>query len=189
MTPAVFLDRDDTLIANREVTARTDHPGDLFDPAQVRLLPGAARGCRALRDAGYRLVVVSNQGAVARGRCTLEDVERCNQRMRELFRAEAGVEFDGVYVCPYHPKGTVPPYNVEHPSRKPGPGMLLDAAGELGLDLARSWLIGDAERDVQAALAAGIAPERALLIGDETGTKFPDVMHASSFIVKHGHVR
>lgn len=162
--PAVFLDRDDTLIANQEVTAGTPHPGDLCDPALVRLLPGVASGLRRLHDAGFALVVVSNQGCIARGVGTIEQVEACNRRMRDLLRAEAGVELDGVYYCPYHPKGTVAPFNIEHPWRKPAPGMILAAAEDLGLDLSRSWMFGDSERDAEAAIAAGITPSRALLI-------------------------
>jgi D-glycero-D-manno-heptose 1,7-bisphosphate phosphatase len=164
---AIFLDRDDTLIANREVTAGTPHPGDLCDPALVRLLPGVAEGLARLRDAGFALVVVSNQGCVARGVGTIEQVEACNRRMRELIGAEAGVALDGVYYCPYHPKGTVAPFNTEHPWRKPSPGMILAAAADLGLDLARSWMIGDTARDVEAAVAAGIAAERTVLVSSD----------------------
>lgn len=166
MRSAVFLDRDDTLIVNRAVTAGTAHPGSLYDPALVRLTEGAAGACARLAAAGYALVVVTNQGCVARGECSVDDVERTNARVRELVRREAGVELAGVYACYYHPKGTVRPWCVEHPWRKPGPGMLLHAATELGLDLSRSWSIGDAERDVEAALAAGIALERTVVVGD-----------------------
>lgn len=190
---AVFLDRDDTILDTRGATADTPWPGDLVDPSRVRLLPGAAPAIRRLNDAGLVVVVVSNQGAVARGTpvatddrggsaggascphsppsgsgwrpCTLRDVESVNDRMRELLRREAGARVDAVYVCPYHPKGTVAPYNVEHPWRKPAPGMLLAAGEDLGLDMSRSWMIGDAERDVEAALRAGIARERAMLVG------------------------
>jgi histidinol-phosphate phosphatase family protein len=164
MRPAVFLDRDDTLIANRELTANTPYPGDLCDPALVRLLPGVADGLRRLHEAGLALVVVSNQGCVARGVCTVEQVEACNRRLRDLVRAGAGVEFDGVYYCPYHPRGGVAPFNTEHHWRKPAPGMLLAAAADLGLDLSRSWLIGDAQRDADAAVAAGIDRARCVVI-------------------------
>ncbi len=105
--PAVFLDRDDTLIVNRAITSHTVHPGSLYDPAMVRLMPGAAEACRALKEEGFALVIVTNQGAVARGECTIAQVEATNARMCEVVRAEAGVEIDGVYYCPYHPKGTV----------------------------------------------------------------------------------
>ncbi len=155
------------MIVNRAITANTAHPGSLYDPALVRLMPDAAEACSALKGAGYALVVVTNQGAVARGECTIAQVEATNRRMCEVVRAEAGVEIDGVYYCPYHPKGTVSPWNVEHPMRKPAPGMLLAAAKELGIDLSKSWMIGDTERDIQAALAAGIAVERTIVVGGE----------------------
>jgi D-glycero-D-manno-heptose 1,7-bisphosphate phosphatase len=181
MQRAVFLDRDDTLIANADLALA--HPGDLLDPSLVRLLAGAAVACRELHDAGFRLVVVSNQGGVARGHGTIADVEACNARMRELLRAEAGVELDGVYYCPYHPKGTVPPFNAEHPSRKPAPGMILQAAEDLGLDLSRSWLIGDAPRDIEAATAAGIPSRHAILVGRAPGAEFPDLASAARHVL------
>ncbi|MCC6322766.1 MAG: HAD family hydrolase [Phycisphaerales bacterium] len=167
LRPAVFLDRDDTLIANREVTAGTPYPGDLFDPELVKLLPGVGEGLSALKRAGFALVVVSNQGAVARGRCTIAQVEATNARMRDAIRSAADVELDAVYFCPYHPRGAAAPFDVEHAWRKPAPGMILHAAGEFGLDLSRSWMIGDAARDIEAAVNAGIAPERALLVGED----------------------
>jgi D-glycero-D-manno-heptose 1,7-bisphosphate phosphatase len=177
MHRAVFLDRDDTLIANGELPL--PHPGDLLDPSFVRLLPGAAQACRDLRDAGFKLVVISNQGGVARGHGTIADVEACNTRMRELLRAESGVELDGVYYCPYHPRGTVPPFNAEHPWRKPAPGMILQAAIDLSLDLRKSWLIGDAPRDIEAAIAAAIPSDHAILIGSGG---VPDITAASRLI-------
>lgn len=186
--PAVFLDRDDTLIANREVTASTPHLGDLIDPSQVRLLPGVAVGLRRLHDVGFTLVVVSNQGCIARGIGTIEQVEACNRRMRDLLRADAGIEFDGIYYCPYHPKGTVAPFNIEHHWRKPAPGMLLAAAADLGLDISHSWMIGDSPRDAEAAIAAGIAPERTILIGPESGaqgTTAANFAAASAVILRH----
>lgn len=71
---------------------------------------------------------------------------------------------DGCYYCPFHPQGSMPPFNAEHPWRKPGPGMVAAAAAELGLDLAQSWAIGDKPRDAAAAVAAGVSPARALVI-------------------------
>jgi D-glycero-D-manno-heptose 1,7-bisphosphate phosphatase len=190
MRPAVFLDRDDTLIVNREITGGTAFPGSLFDPGLVRLMPGAAAACAAMRGAGYALVVVTNQGCVARGECTLEQVEATNERMREVLRAHSGVELDGVYVCPYHPKGTVAPWNVEHPWRKPAPGMILAARDELGLDLARSWMIGDAERDMEAAIAAGIGVERTVIVGEgasvRAGERVADLAGAARVVMRNG---
>lgn len=165
MKRAVFLDRDDTLIANRAVTAHAPHPGDLFDPGLVQFLPGVAEGLRNLRGAGFLLVCVTNQGCVARGHATIEQVLATNRRLRDLLAAESA-DLDALYFCPYHPRGTVAPWNREHPWRKPAPGMFLQAADDLAIDLAQSWMIGDAPRDLDAAVAAGIPAPHALLLSD-----------------------
>ncbi len=181
----MFLDRDDTLIENRDLPwARIGAPaGDLCDRAFVRLLPGVRDACERLVNAGYVLVVVSNQGLVARGVGTLADVTRTNERLLELLSpAPPGRPLiERVYVCPYHPKGSVAPFNVEHPWRKPAPGMILEAVRELGLDLARSWLVGDALRDIEAGRNAGIDEGRCLLIGP--GENLPDLAAATRVIL------
>jgi len=147
-SPAVFLDRDDTLIANRDVVPH----GDLGDPALVRPLPGALDALRRLKAAGLATVIITNQGGVARGRYTEDDVRRVHEQVAlQLDRL-----IDAFYFCPYHPEGSVPHYTREHPTRKPAPGMLLRAAADLDLDLPNSWLIGDALRDCQAGRAAGV---------------------------------
>ncbi len=175
--PAVFLDRDDTLVACNDLPAPPAPAarGDLVDPALVRLLPGVREGCRRLAGAGYALVVVSNQGCVARGGATVERVHEVNARVNELL----GGLIERFYFCPYHPRGVVPEFTREHPWRKPAPGMVLAAARDLGLDLARSWLIGDAARDVEAGLAAGIGAGRCVLIGRDE----PDFAAAASRVV------
>jgi histidinol-phosphate phosphatase family protein len=155
--PAVFLDKDGTLVE--------DVPYNV-DPTQVRLAPGAAEGLAALHEAGYALVVVSNQSGVARGRfpeAALLGVERSLRRLLAAF----GVPLAGFYYCPHHPEGAVPAYTMRCACRKPAPGMLHRAAAELGLDLARSWMVGDILDDVEAGRAAGC---RTILIdnGNET---------------------
>ncbi len=100
---------------------------------------------------GFRLIVITNQGGVARGKYTIETVERVNARVNELLEGL----IDAFRFCPYHPKGTLPEWTREHPWRKPAPGMLLDAAEELSIDLSASWIVGDALRDCQAGRAAG----------------------------------
>jgi D-glycero-D-manno-heptose 1,7-bisphosphate phosphatase len=178
-SPAVFIDRDDTLVhaTGLPAPAPPANPGDLFDPALVRLFEGVGEACGRLHDAGFRLVVVSNQGSVARGAATIADVERTNARLRELVPC-----LDAVYFCPFHPKGTVPAFTREDPWRKPAPGMILAAAADLDLDLGRSWLVGDAERDIQAGLNAGLAPERCLRIG--AGTRLADFPAAADHILR-----
>lgn len=154
--PAIFLDRDDT------ICRCTNHaPGnDLGDPALVELLPGALQACQALATAGFTLIAITNQGGVARGRYGPEQVDRTCERVNELL----GGLLRAAYYCPYHPKGTSQPWTREHPWRKPQPGMLLAAAEDLGINLSRSWTVGDKPRDCVAGLDAGT---RAILV---TGT-------------------
>lgn len=148
MEPAVFLDRDNTLIVN---------DGDLGDPRAVRLIDGVAEGLATLRDAGFRLIVVTNQGGVARGKYDESQVDAVHQEIAVAVDREAGREglIDRFYYCPYHPEATVEQYRRDHPWRKPRPGMILQAASDMRLDLGRSWVIGDQVRDIQAGRAAG----------------------------------
>jgi histidinol-phosphate phosphatase family protein len=141
--PAVFLDRDGTLI---------EHVHDLSDPAEVRLLPGVTGALRRLQRAGFACVVVTNQPAVGRGRITEAQVREVHDEMGRQLAAE-GAAVDAVYFCPEAPAGSDPTV-VEHVDRKPGPGMLLRAAGDLGLDLGASWMVGDTVRDVLAGVNA-----------------------------------
>jgi D-glycero-D-manno-heptose 1,7-bisphosphate phosphatase len=142
--PAVFLDRDGTLV--EEVPY-------LHDPERLALLPGVGE-LAALAAAGYALVVVTNQAGVARGLYDEAAVAAVHRRLRRLL-AGAGVRLDAVLYCPHHPEGTVAAYARTCRDRKPGPGMLEAAARRLGLDLAASFLIGNAPADVGAAAAAG----------------------------------
>jgi len=186
MKPCVFLDRDDTLIRNSTLSPPADphpawRPGDLSDPGRVELLPGALDACLLLRDAGFVLVIVTNQGSVARGSATIADVLATNARVGELLTDDAGVALiDRFYFCPYHPLGNVPEFTREDELRKPGPGMLLLAANELGLDLSRSWLIGDMPRDCESGINAGLLPERCILIGESAACA--DVLAAAGDI-------
>jgi len=150
---AVFLDRDGTIIADDNY---------LSEPAQVRLLPGAAEAIRCLRAAGYLIIVVSNQSGIARGLFTEERLAEINRRMEALLAAE-GAHLDAIYYCPHLPEGTVAKYARECDCRKPAPGLLLRAAREHNIDLSRSWIIGDAERDVEAGRRAGLTSRTILL--------------------------
>ena len=142
---AIFLDRDGTLI---------DDPGYLSHPEQVNLLDGAAEALVELRAMGYKLIIVSNQSAVARGILTEQELDEIHDRLRQLL-TEKGAYLDQIYYCPYHPDGVVPKYRKESDWRKPNPGMLLAAADEMNIDLSQSWSIGDSSRDVEAGLRAG----------------------------------
>jgi histidinol-phosphate phosphatase family protein len=143
--PAVFVDKDGTLVE--------DVPYNV-DPALIRLASGAERGLALLHRAGYLLVVVTNQSGVARGlfeRAALAVVEA---RLRALLAA-AGVPLAGFYACPHHPEGIVERYRAVCDCRKPAPGLLTRAARDLGIDLGRSWLVGDTFHDGEAGRRAG----------------------------------
>lgn len=185
MRPAVFIDRDDTLNVNTDLPAQAwgkGRRGDLLNPAFVRLLPGALEACVRLRDAGFTLVVYTNQSGVAFGSGTLRDVDATNARLDELLTVEGQGLIEAFYSSPCHPEGTCEPFNCVHDWRKPGSGMIVAAAVELDIDLDRSWIVGDHARDREAGIAAGIAPQRALKIGP--GQPHVDLAEAADFIVR-----
>jgi D-glycero-D-manno-heptose 1,7-bisphosphate phosphatase len=150
---AAFLDRDGVLnaLVPDPVSGLGESP---LRPADVRLLPGAATAARRLAERGFALVGVSNQPAAAKGKVSLEELRAVQERVLELLAAE-GVGFDDFRLCLHHPDGVVEGLSGPCECRKPEPGMLLEAAAELDLDLAASWLIGDTDADVGAARAAG----------------------------------
>ena len=138
--PAVFLDRDGTLIVDRHY---------LRDPDDVTLLPGAAEALRRVNQAGLAAVVVTNQSGIARGLLTEAEYLATARRLDELLTG-AHARLDGMYHCPHLP-------DISGPCdcRKPGPLLYERAARELNLDLARSWWVGDRARDVEAAARFG----------------------------------
>ena len=142
---AVFLDRDNTLI---------EDPGFLTDPDSVRLLPGVELAVKTFMQAGYLVVVVTNQSGVARGLLTEETLNKIHDRLLEMM-ASKGARIDEVYYCPFHPDGSVEEYAVESDLRKPKPGMLVQAAEDMDIDLSESWMVGDRSRDVEAGQRAG----------------------------------
>lgn len=182
----MFLDRDDTLNVNEGLPARAfpGTHGDLYLPEYVRLMPGALGACRSLRAAGFVLVVITNQGGVARGHCDLRAIDATNARLRDLLDEEGGGDLiEACYVGPHHPGGVAAHLRGEHPWRKPGPGMVLAAAAELGLDLGRSWMVGDKARDIEAAVGAGVSRERCLRVGEGPGCDAADLAEAAVRIV------
>jgi D-glycero-D-manno-heptose 1,7-bisphosphate phosphatase len=129
-------------------------PGYLRELEQVQLLPGVAPALVALREAGWRLVVVTNQSGVARGYLTEARLAAIHARLEERLAA-GGAGVDAIYYCPHHPEAPQVEYRLACPCRKPSPGMLLAAAADLDLDLGDCWMIGDQPRDALAAQAAG----------------------------------
>jgi D-glycero-D-manno-heptose 1,7-bisphosphate phosphatase len=120
----------------------------------VRLIPGAAAAVATLAAHGFALVCVTNQPAAAKGRVSVQELQAIQLRVAELLGAE-GARLDSWRMCLHHPAGVVEELSGACDCRKPAPGMLLDAAAELGLDLSRSWLVGDTDADMKAGMAAG----------------------------------
>jgi D-glycero-D-manno-heptose 1,7-bisphosphate phosphatase len=146
MNRALFLDRDGVVNVDHGYSHRAE---------ELRLAPGAIELCRAGAARGFLLVIVTNQSGIGRGLYTEAEYRRFTGEMLSRLRRE-GIEIAAVYHCPYHPEAGIGPYRRDHSWRKPNPGMLIDAARSLDLDLAGSVLVGDAARDILAARRAGV---------------------------------
>ncbi len=140
MYPAIFLDRDGVLIENR--------PAYVRDWSQVEVLPEAISALSNSAIKSYKVVIVTNQSAVGRGLMSLKTANEINEQLVNLIHRQGG-KLDAVYMCPHSPEENCP-------CRKPKPGLLLQAASDLLLDLSRSWMIGDAWSDLQAGQTAGV---------------------------------
>ncbi len=141
-TPCVFFDRDGIV----------NHPPDdvrryVLHEDEFELLPGFVESLRIVIERGYKAVIVTNQAGVSRGRMTQADLDRIHEKLRRLLR-ERGLALHDILVCTS--------FDDAHPNRKPNPGMLLEAAALHRLDLSRSWMIGDNEKDVTAGVRAGV---------------------------------
>ena len=143
--PAVFLDKDGTLVDNLPYNA---------DPARIALCRGAGDALLALAQQGYALVVVSNQQGIARGRLSEQDLHAARERIARLLAAHQ-VKLDGFYWCPHWPWSCKGSLAFACDCRKPAPGLLLHAAAELVLDLSSSWMVGDILDDIEAGRRAG----------------------------------
>jgi D,D-heptose 1,7-bisphosphate phosphatase len=185
--PAVFLDRDGTLNIDKGVRS----------PADVELFPGVGAALRALRSAGYRLVVLTNQPLIARGEVDEAQLALIHRRL-EWELGKEGAYLDAIYVCPHHPERGHPgergDFKVECDCRKPAIGLCERACTELGLDKRSSWMVGDQTRDIEMARRAGL---RSVLVRTGVGGsdgKFaakPDFVSdnlnaAAHIILRHG---
>lgn len=149
---ALFLDRDGVLV---------DEVGYLHRPEDLRPIPGVSEALRALHAAGWLLVIATNQSGIGRGLFGWADFAAVQTLLLEALGAPIAM----VLACPFHPEGLPPYRHADHPWRKPRPGMLLEAARRLPIDLARSWIVGDQARDMAAGRAAGLAGGIHLLTG------------------------
>lgn len=146
---AVFMDRDDTIVHDAHF---------MHSPEQLELLPGAAEAIKRINEAGYLAVVITNQPVIARGEATWEDLENIHAKLETLL-GECGAYLDGIYVCPHHPdkgfKGERAEYKKVCECRKPQPGLILQAAHDMNIDVGQSIMIGDRPKDAECGRRAG----------------------------------
>jgi D-glycero-D-manno-heptose 1,7-bisphosphate phosphatase len=174
LRPAVFLDRDGCV--NVE-----DHY--ITDIARFRLYPETLPSMKRLNDAGFLLVIVTNQGGIAKELMTAELVEETH-RLFLSWTAAAGVTVDAIHYCPHHPEGTIPDLSQPCDCRKPATGMVTRAAADLGVDLSRSYMVGDKLSDTEMGKNAGMTTilvrtgfgERQRHKIDELGVRPPDAV-------------
>jgi D-glycero-D-manno-heptose 1,7-bisphosphate phosphatase len=176
MNRAVFLDRDGTV--NEEV-------GYLTDLSKLRLIPGAAAAIRRLNEAGFKVVLVTNQSGVARGYFPETLVHEAHARLSELLRLE-GARIDAVYYCPHHPKAGNSHYTIECDCRKPKTGLIDRAVNDLAIAIDHSYMVGDKWSDVELAQRAGV---QAVLVMsgfalDDPGNKRPGQVSDPDFVAR-----
>jgi D,D-heptose 1,7-bisphosphate phosphatase len=184
---AVFLDRDGTLVPDKDCLRRAE---------DLELLPGTAEALHQLNLAGWRAVLITNQPVIAKGWCTEAELQRIHNKLETLLGREHAF-LDRIYFCPHHPDkgfpGERPELKIHCACRKPAPGMILQAARELNLDLRQSWMIGDSTTDLQAAANAGV---RSILVRTgcagqdgkypaKTDLVFDTLAEAVNFVVQH----
>ena len=150
---AVFLDRDGVIneLIYYQEQGIVDSP---FTAEQFRLLPGVGEAIRKLNEADYKVILASNQPGIAKGSMSEENFQKIRQKMTQEL-AEAGAFLDGEYYCFHHPEAKVERLRANCGCRKPEPGLLLQAAKDMGIDLSKSWMIGDGLTDVKAGKRAG----------------------------------
>ena len=182
MERGVFLDRDGTIIED------VGHP---HEHSKIKFLPKVRQAIKLLNRNGFKVLIVTNQSGVARGYFTVETVREINRRVQETL-ANQGAFIDKIYYCPHHVEGIIEEYRQECYCRKPNPGMILEAAREFGIDLKKSFVIGDKISDIEAGHRAGcrtvlLVREGSLnkgeiaLISDHVAT---DLYEAVKWIVK-----
>lgn len=188
---AVLLDRDGTIneLVYFPELGLIDSP---LNPDQFRLIPGVAEAIRRFNEMGFKVIVISNQPAIAKGKITMSLFNGIRAKMRRLLE-EAGAHLDGEYYCFHHPEAKLPEYRIICDCRKPKPGLLLKAARDFNLNLRECYIIGDSLTDIMAGRAVGC---KTILIGrlkcdlcrlmDDLGVRpdyiIPSLLHACRIV-------
>ncbi|MBE2227649.1 MAG: HAD family hydrolase [Ignavibacteria bacterium] len=156
MNKALFIDRDGTIV--KEVKGKTPETlGYLLTVEDLELIEGSAEAIARARKSGYKIIVITNQSAVARGWLTIAELDRINQKMYSLLlEADPEAAIDALYYSPYYKDGSVKEYSIEHNSRKPNTGMIVQAQKEHNIELKGSYMIGDSYSDMQTGINAGL---------------------------------
>ena len=184
---AIFLDRDGTINIDKNYLYHCD---------EFSFLPGVPQALKRLQDAGYLLVVITNQSGVARGYFEMSDVEALHTHMQEQL-LDFGVSLSGVYVCPHYPEGIVKAFSCECDCRKGKPGMILQAAQDLNINLTQSFMVGDQLSDLEAGYQAGCRPfllftesrnKQSLNIPDYCEAVFTSLEEFSNYVLNLGSI-
>jgi D,D-heptose 1,7-bisphosphate phosphatase len=155
LNKALFLDRDGTILKEIEGTT-PETLGYLTSVEQVELIEGSADAIVLAKNLGYKVIIITNQSAIARGFLTEKDFHQINQKMYDLLLlANKSAIIDDLFFSPYHKEGIIDQYKKEHPSRKPDIGMLLEAQKKYDIDFTKSYMIGDAYSDIKCGINAG----------------------------------
>ena len=171
MTSAVFLDRDGVI--------NVDH-GYVSTWEQFEFLPGASEALRELQDAGYLLIIVSNQSGIGRGYYSERDLHTLNQAIAEHLDSTLGVTLSGFYHCPHHPTEAEGEFRQQCDCRKPAPGMIQQAVLDHGIDVETSLLVGDKDSDMEAGRAAGVARLFKVVDSAQLGASAPDIQFVTA---------
>ncbi len=171
MISAVFLDRDGVI--------NFDH-GYVSTWEQFEFLPGAPGALRELQDAGYLLIIVSNQSGIGRGYYSERDLHTLNQAIAEYLDSTLGVTLSGFYHCPHHPTEAEGEFRQQCDCRKPAPGMIQQAVLDHGIDVKTSLLVGDKDSDIEAGRAAGVGRLFKVVDSAQSGASAPDIQFVTA---------
>lgn len=173
---AVFLDRDGVIIENVPYLSKID---------QIRILDGAAKAIQLLHDLSFKVIIVTNQSAIARGILTEEKLGSIHKELVSRLQ-DLNAKIDAIYYCPHHPEAKVEKYKQKCSCRKPGPGMIVRAANEHSIDLKHSYMIGDCMEDVEAGLKVGCIP---ILISIDTTRNKNNLVTKVSLLDAANHIK